>query len=89
MGENNIELRKSLTALNELLFSGNNRIEYRIYHTLLCNNQAAIYNQEQQLYQLRQELQRKEHEFYNSTTWKIGNLVLLLPKKIKKLFNKL
>ena len=89
MGENNIELRKSLNTLNELLFDGNNCIEYRIYHTLLCNSQATIYNQEQQLYQLRQELQRKEHEFYNSTTWKVGNLVLLLPKKIKKLFNKL
>lgn len=88
LGESNIELRNLLNNLNTILFNGNNRIEYRIYHSLLCDKKAVIFNQEQRIHQLYQERERRENEFYSSNTWKIGHLILFLPKKIKKLLNR-
>lgn len=28
---------------------------------------------------------KREQEFYTSTTWKVGNLILYIPKKIKSI----
>ena len=35
---------------------------------------------------LQEKLKRDEDIFYNSTTWKVGNIILTIPKHIKKLF---
>lgn len=75
--EDSIELHILMDKINKLIFENKNyRLEYRIYNKLIGTNGAISWHQ-------NSDLQRQINEVYASTTWKIGNIILYIPKKIK------
>ena len=44
--------------------------------------------QTQALTELQNKINTIQTQFYHSTTWKIGNFILIIPKYIKKLITK-
>ena len=87
INSSSIELRDAIEKINKLIFDDNNRIEYRIYNKILGNKNAIIYNLKEESRQKINEMEMKREQeinsFYNSTTWKVGDLILWIPKKIK------
>ncbi len=73
-----IELRQELDMLNKILYDGHDRIEYRMYDRIIKDKDYACYN-------LEQKMKEQKDEFYASTTWKVGNLILYFPKLIKRI----
>ena len=82
------ELREIVEKINKVVFDDNNRIEYRIYNKLLGNKNATIWKLEeefrQKIIESEQEREQERKIFYISTTWKVGDLILWLPKRIKR-----
>lgn len=69
-----VELREILTQINRVIFQNNNRIEYQLYRRVIKNREHSVYIKTEE-----------NKDFYKSTTWKVGNAVLFLPKMIKNL----
>ena len=65
--EESSELREILSQINKIIFTDNNRIEYKIYRRIII---------------------RAKEEFYKSTTWKLGNAILFVPKKLKTILKR-
>ena len=80
--ENAGELRSILEEINKLLYDGNNRIEYQIYESLLKKSKQTA-NPIVHVSDSQQVID----EIYASTTWKIGNAIMYLPKLIKDKMN--
>ena len=74
--EENNELRDAFHNLNQIIFQSNNKIEYQMFEKIIYNDKFTIDNN-LQLYD--SELKR----IYTSSTWKLGNFLLRVPKKIK------
>lgn len=74
----NTELRQLFSDLNQLIYDDNSRIEYRMFSKILGNKAARCDI-------LEHEIEDARNIFYSSTTWKVGNLVLSIPKKLKNL----
>lgn len=89
--KNNNKLRKLFTDLNTLIYEDSNRIEYRMYNKIIQNKLAIIWAKDHyikqeytdQISKLEKELRETKEAFYNSTTWKLGNMLLFIPKKLK------
>lgn len=75
----NTELRQLFSDLNQLIYDDNSRIEYRMFNKVLGNKIA-------QCDILEREIENTREVLYSSTTWKVGHLILCIPKKIKNLF---
>ena len=83
------ELRSIFEKLNQLLQDDNEKIEYRLYNKQIKNKEAEIWRLRQKIEQKEMdsvnEINRIRQEFYNSTTWKVGDIILFIPKMIKKI----
>lgn len=77
-GSSNAEFREVLEQINQIVYSDNNRIEYNVYNKMIANKNYEIWATEGKI----------EEKFYNSTTWKVGNSILYIPKMLKQLFKK-
>lgn len=74
--DDSVELRTIINKINAMIFENNNRLEYRIYNKLIGTNGTISWRQ-------NSDLQRQVSEIYASTTWKLGNFILFIPKKLK------
>lgn len=90
---NAYELRSLLNQLNETINNGNNKIEYRMYNKIINNKDYSIWKLTNECDELKNNINSLNNEiileksnFYSSTTWKIGNFILYIPKKIKEKF---
>lgn len=77
-GSSNAEFREVFEKINQIVYSDNNRIEYNIYNKMIANKNYEIWSTERKI----------EEKFYNSTTWKVGNSILYIPKMLKQLLKK-
>ncbi len=87
MSKDSTQLREIFDELNLLLYNGDNKIEYRMYNKLLTRKDFDCWNIQQRESDCQRrvvELEENRKMFYNSTTWKVGNLILFIPKLVKK-----
>ncbi|MFR4578778.1 MAG: hypothetical protein ACLT76_03135 [Clostridium fessum] len=64
------DMRDNLEKINRIIFQDNNKVEYQLLKRVIKNREYSLY--------------MKDEEFYKSTTWKVGNAILFIPKFIKK-----
>ena len=94
LGRDSDNLRHIFSELNRLIYNDNSKIEYRIYNKIIQNKAAIIWEKDSYISYIKEQNNRKidvlerelsetRHIFYNSTTWKLGNFLLFIPKKIK------
>ena len=94
LGRDSDNLRHIFSELNRLIYNDNSKIEYRIYNKIIQNKAAIIWEKDNYISYIKEQNNRKidvlerelsetRHIFYNSTTWKLGNFLLFIPKKIK------
>lgn len=94
--EESSELREILSQINKIIFTDNNRIEYKIYRKIIRdrdNEKRRIIKdkdneKKRTIKDKDNEIIRAKEEFYNSTTWKIGNAILFVPKKLKNILKR-
>lgn len=79
-----IELRQLISDLNNLIYNNTDKIEYKIFDKALKKIEYKLYRQQEDM---KYAWTKREQEFYTSTTWKVGNLILYIPKKIKKIIS--
>lgn len=97
-GKDNADVRELIEKINEQLYNGNNRVEYAMYEFALYLKQSELEKQRLEQYEreknMEYELKNQEivksyaetiNEIYQSSTWKLGNILLYIPKKIKEL----
>lgn len=77
-----IELRQLISDLNNLIYNNTDKIEYKIFDKALKKIEYKLYRQQEDM---KYAWTKREQEFYTSTTWKVGNLILYIPKKIKSI----
>lgn len=75
------ELRALIRNLNDILYDGNDAIEYKIFDTVMQRALANVPNNNSGYKTIR--------EIYGSTTWKVGNIIMYIPKKLKEWKRKL
>lgn len=82
------ELRSIFEKINLLLYEGNEKLEYRLYNKMIKNKEAEIYYLQNKIDQDRSNFANEENrirqEFYDSTTWKLGDAILFIPKALKR-----
>lgn len=77
-GRSNDELREIFEQINQIVYQSNERVEYNIYNKIIANKNHEIWATEKRI----------EEKFHKSTTWKVGNSILYMPKKIKRLLKR-
>lgn len=91
LNSDSYELRSIFEKINQLLYDNNQRLEYRLYNKLIKNKEAEIWHLNQTLERntvhAEHEFNRIRQEFYNSTTWKLGDIFLFIPKLLKRKFS--
>ena len=65
------DMRDNLEKINRIIFQDNNKVEYQLLKRVIKNREYSLY--------------MKDEEFYKSTTWKVGNAILFIPKFIKRI----
>lgn len=88
LGREGTELRSIFEKINLLLYEGNEKLEYRLYNKMIKNKEAEIYYLQNKIDQDRSNFVNEENrirqEFYDSTTWKLGDAILFIPKALKR-----
>ena len=76
-----VELRNLIKYLNDILYDGKDAIEYKIFNTIMQRALEKVPNGSNGI--------KTIHEIYGSTTWKVGNIIMYIPKKLKEWKRKL
>ena len=88
VSSNNIELQKKLDEINQLLYQGENKIEYKMYNRVLERTNYNLFELQKRLEKEKREneqrLEENQKVFYGSTTWKVGHAILYIPKLVKR-----
>ena len=76
-----VELTNLIKYLNDILYDGKDAIEYKIFNTIMQRALEKVPNGSNGI--------KTIHEIYGSTTWKVGNIIMYIPKKLKEWKRKL
>lgn len=83
-GNNNEELRSILFDIDNILFTGNNRIEFLIYEAKMIDMRGTLSAQEYQEYHECLKYKRYYEEIRSCSAFKLGKFLLYIPSKIKR-----